>query len=491
MSPFKPKKVDPFYTAEDLQNLAEIDRKISQVQADLDRIKSEISEAQQAGDQGRAAELTRLAINAATAQTELFHANNTVHAEAERRYIEAFNGDSNAILADVTDVINAITKKDYLTHHQRLADGITSTIEKLGADANTKETRQYINSSRKLATRGYSTCLAYLLQTIRVQLNAFEYYNDKDGAAQAVAIAEAKAATFYKRPKGAAGETPHIIAKQATHLDYPLDKPNSYIWNLLAATDPNGQISMMGIDTASQLSKRKGKEALVFFSINFDELENIEISKQLTPFDKRVYMAVAALFSAGNKYISTTQIHKMMGNEGQPTADQVTRINQSLDKMRSARISLNNEEEVKTNKGYVTFNYDGQLLEFRRVRAYINNTLAEAAITVLAYPPLMEFAKTRNQITKVPRQLLESPVSKTDSNLMIDDYLIERISHMKNNPKQSKKMLYSTIFEQCKIDSRMKKSRAPEKIRRYLDHYKACAFIADYAEDKDGITIKL
>ncbi len=288
----------------------------------------------------------------------------------------------------------------------------------------------------------------------------------------------------------AAEELPRIISNPTDLLTYPLDKPNSRIWNLLAAADPNGQLALE-IETTSDTDKKKGKEAIIYYNISFDEPETgIKITKQLTPFDKRVYIAAAALLNAGNSIMTATQIHKMMGNRGQPNEDQTKKINESLDKMRAATVYIDTTKEVTVNKGYPKFIYDGALIEFRRISAYINNTMTDAAIWLLAEPPLITFAKKRRQITNVPRLLLESPVNKTNANLRLEDYLLDRISHMKSpKSKTPRKMLFSTIYERCGITEKKQKQRTPEKIQRYLGHYKKCGWIAGYSTAKDSVTI--
>ena len=291
-----------------------------------------------------------------------------------------------------------------------------------------------------------------------------------------------------------AEDLPRIRSQTPDRVTYPLDKPNSYIWNLLESANNNGQISL-AINTASEADKKQGKAAIVAYSLsfaNFDELDNVRITKQLTPFDKRVYIAVAALYEAGNKIINVQQIYETMGYKGQAAQYQLERINNSLTKMRTALVYIDNADEIEINTKYPRFRYDGQLLEFRRISAYTrNNIRSDEAIFLLAYPPVIDFAKKRGQITSVPRYLLESPISKTDANLMIDDYLLERISHMKNNRNLTRKMLYRTIYEQCQIKTSSQISRAPEKIKRYLDYYKQCGFIIGYTEQKDGILIEL
>ena len=137
-------------------------------------------------------------------------------------------------------------------------------------------------------------------------------------------------------------------------------------------------------------------------------------------------------------------------------------------------------------------NYDASLLPFERISAYINGQLTESAIHLFREPPLVSFARERNQITTISRQLLESPINKTDANLLLEDYLIERIGRMKNTKSNAPlKMLFKTIYEKCAITTAKQKQRAPEKIRRYLDHYKKCGWIKGYKEDTDGIKILL
>ncbi len=288
----------------------------------------------------------------------------------------------------------------------------------------------------------------------------------------------------------AAEELPRIIANPTDKINYPLDKPNSIIWDLIAdaaGTANDGQVKMK-IDTSRSGSKQ---DALIYYSIDFDALGgDVTISRQLTPFDKRCYIAAAALFNADNKIISARQIYFMMGNTTEPNDEDLRKVNDSLTKMGAARVYIDNQEEVNAQKGATHFKYDAALLPFERMSAYINGKLTESAIHLFREPPMISFAKQRNQVTTIPRQLLESPISKTDANLRIDDYLLERISHMQSpKSKAPRKMLYSTIFSNCAIKTAKQKQRAKSKIRRYLDYYKQCKWIKGYIEETDGITI--
>ena len=295
-------------------------------------------------------------------------------------------------------------------------------------------------------------------------------------------------AQLIERTEQAAEQLQHIIAKPVKETDYPLDKPNSVIWQLLAdpKTTTDGQLRLT-IDTSKRGSKQ---QALVLYGIDFEALQDISISKQLTQFDKRVYIAAGALHKAGNEIFTETQIYSAMGNSGMPGKGDLKKIDDSLTKMLKAVILVDNAHEVANTKGkgYTGFRYDGVLLPFERVRAIVNGKVTDGAIRLFREPPLISFARERKQITTIPRMLLQSPVSKTDANLRIEDYLIERIGHMKNGYAHHK-MRYETIFEKCGITTAKQKQRAPGKIKRYLEHYKMCGWIKDYKEEKDGIRI--
>ena len=100
----------------------------------------------------------------------------------------------------------------------------------------------------------------------------------------------------------------------------------------------------------------------------------------------------------------------------------------------------------------------------------------------------MTFAKQRGQITTIPVRLLNSHVSMTDTNLAIEDYLLDRISHAKKGKGQSK-ILYRTICDKAGAVTVKQRQRVPEKVKEYLTHYVKCSYIASFTEAPDGVTV--
>ena len=213
----------------------------------------------------------------------------------------------------------------------------------------------------------------------------------------------------------------------------------------------------------------------VMYSINFDELEGVHITKDLTAFDKRVYVAIGALFNCGNEIMTVQQIGNAMGNAGKVGGTSRKKINASITKM-----ATSNLQEYTVCNNRIKFEYNSSLLPME----FIN-----CAIHAFREPPLISFAKKHKQIITIERRLLESPIRKTDENLKIDDYLINCISRAKSDGKIYSKILFETIYKVCDINTYQQKNRVPDKTKIYMEHYKKCGFIEDFSMEKDGVNI--
>ncbi len=280
-----------------------------------------------------------------------------------------------------------------------------------------------------------------------------------------------------------------IKAATLNKLDWPLDRPNSQVWDDISEIPKNdyGQIMFA--------TEGDGKpEATVLYSIDFKQVEElgVKITKQLTEFDKYVYIAVGSLFHKTAE-MSLGQIFVAMGNKGKPNATQRKKLNDSLTKLRAATIYIDSTPEK--NKA-TRYKYDGDLLPFERITATVNGAPTESAIHLLREPPMLEFARKRRQITTIPRQLLENGLKQTDENLRLQDYLLQLISHMKHpRNKISRTITLATLHERLKINGTSDKhkkarQRLPEKVRGLLEHWKNTGWITSYTEAPDRFTIQ-
>lgn len=297
---------------------------------------------------------------------------------------------------------------------------------------------------------------------------------------------------FMDAPHGSTSRAklPCVTVKESDKFVYPLDKLNSVVWSFTEEI-AEGETLKRNIRTSPKDSE---KQTIVFYSIDFDALEkseDVSITRQLGSYDKRVYTAISNLWMAGNEIISLSQIYHAMGNTSRPPREEIRKINNSITKMRIAHIIVDNTKEHEVNNKYEVFKYDSSLLLFDRITATINGVITDAAIRVRGIPPLMEFALGRKQVSTCDPVMLQSPIKQTDANLRLEDYLLRRIMHMKNNTRTTRKILFSTLFKSCEITTKMQRHRAPDKITTLLDHYKKNGFIVGYIPANDGITIRL
>ena len=307
------------------------------------------------------------------------------------------------------------------------------------------------------------------------------------------------------------GEDNRLIVESVRLEDFifPIDKVNKTIWRLLEKHSAGDQI---GIHMESRASK---DPVLLYYAISFDELENqgITITKRLTAYEKRVYVAAGALYAIkGQMPFTYTELYYAMGYTGKPGGNDLDKLAAAVTKMGGARIFVDNSQEIAAKYDYPRFRYDGYLFPMERVTAIVDGKVTDAAIHLFREPPLITFARQREQITQINIKLLQSPASKTEANIALEDYLIERIAQARNERHKLEKkrcktdeerrkkaealrkdprILFATLYEHAEIKTKMQRQRAPEKVKRILEHYKGCNFIRDYKIDDTGITITL
>lgn len=281
----------------------------------------------------------------------------------------------------------------------------------------------------------------------------------------------------------------NVTANKVTALTYPLDKFNHTLWNSLTPEQTAGWID---IEMAREADRKKGLSLKANVFINFDDLgDDLKITKTLTAYDERVYIAVAALFDAGNNVISLTQIYNAMGNTNAPNKRDREKIFNSLLKMGGTFLRIENAAEAK-KYNYEKIKFSGHLLDFRTKEATINGKTTDQGIYIMSRPVLVEIAEVRGQITTIKPEYLTTSLSQTNENLALEDYLIWRIARAANKKKTNhERILYKKIFERAGIKTRSQKARARDKVKKLLIDYKQSGLIERYTIQPDGVTVFL
>ena len=389
-----------------------------------------------------------------------------------------------AILSDVHEILNAITKEE-------IEEEIRHNDWYFVPDTELKE---------KLKTPCWGTCWGTLQEILKLQMTAYDYYRLDN--LELIELFQKKAAEWYEPPtppdskdskkketdSGELEELPIIQrVKKPESVCYALFKPTYTLFNNF----PIGQTKKL--NAASEADRRKGKTANILLLLNFDELEGVKISRTLTIYDKSVWNACANLARCGYEIVTAQDVYKFMGYNNNLNQRDKKKILESIETIIRARVFINNKEEHALYKKYDEISLNTPLLAAEICKAKIGNTVVEEAIRIIEPPKLFAIAEKRGQITTIPFAVLESPINKNDDIALITDYLLIRISRMKNNKHFQRTILLDTLYDKCNItdsaSDRVKKTRLPEKIDRLLKHYKSVGWIGGYKLTKQEIII--
>lgn len=256
--------------------------------------------------------------------------------------------------------------------------------------------------------------------------------------------------------------------------------------------------------------KKLAKKSPIYTLIYIDiaELEGVKISgrKELTAFDREVHDAIVTLYVEGeNVFITVNMIYQMMTGkkDAHCSPKQAQAISDSITKLMLAHVIIDASEEAKL-RGFKTSHYDSTLINIKRNQIVLMNGKEIEAIKILDTPILFDYAQQKNQIGRFDVKLLDSPVNKTEENIILEGYLRRRILGIKGSSKLSPTIVYETIYKQLEISAssdgalRKKKLKVRETVKRILDFYIQEKFIKGYCENThkaeknkiDSVTIR-
>lgn len=412
-----------------------------------------------------------------------------IHKVVKLRYILSFNGDAAAILSDVQNTLNVIKKEDFTKAIETLQkiipnekvllhsyDRIKDPVKKKEAIENIPAV---IMSRREAATANYSNCYNFLLSNLDDQIAAIRYYNLSLSDLEELVIK--KCSEWYPKPK--TDIFPKISTSKLQDILYPIDKVNSELWNCFSIGENTP------LKAESDKDSRKGKQANIYVMLDFNELDGVKISRPLTSFDQRAFVAISNIRESGQEIATLSQIYEAMGGESRASAQIRSKIIESIETMSRAVVKIDTTEENRIYPRLDKIVWESQLLHIEKIKGYSRGQITDYAIRIIEVPKLFLFAKNRGQITTVPIKLLESDISKTEANLLLENYLLSRIARMRNSTKITRTILIETVHQKCNIKTACQRQRLPEKIEKYLKHYVSVGWIKAYKLTDKSIEI--
>ncbi len=268
-----------------------------------------------------------------------------------------------------------------------------------------------------------------------------------------------------------------------------LDKTSKKFWKASdeawEKAESNGSFNFL-IPTGSKGRKKPYKnnaKPSIMLNIDLSDLSGVVTEKKLSIYDKRVMLAVAELYNAGIKEMTLTSIFTQMGNTSNPRSTELQKVNDSLTKL-SHRIYIDRTEEIKAgfNKSKKILGgavFDEAMINFSRLSVKYADGKMQAGIIVKEEPILVKQARLLDYSRNIPNVIRQSPPSKTEKNLKIEEYLLEEIFYIAERPEVSNRRLLKTLCEACNIGGKDPK-RILSIIDEYLNHYKKHGLINDY-----------
>ena len=185
------------------------------------------------------------------------------------------------------------------------------------------------------------------------------------------------------------------------------------------------------------------------------------------------------------------------GPDAKVTESQRKAVTESIEKCRYCNITVDFSQEstyypeLKNINGdpAATASFSENLLNLRRMTIMVNGKKVEGW-KILSKPMLFAYSLSKKQIMSFSSRLLNSPVSKKEDIIVIQDYLLRRIQQMRRR-KQLKRsdhiILMDTIYKVAEIPKEYslkvrqnKKRRLRDTIAEILKYWTEMEFIGGF-----------
>lgn len=393
-----------------------------------------------------------------------------LYERVKKRYIDHFKGDMDAILSDASAILQVVKKKHFqdeirtikfLTPKEEEVIEFYKDQPEPQRSEKIQRAKDMIKTNNKAAVANYENCYNFLLLYLDVQIEALQYYGlPLSGLEELTA---AKASEWYVRTDF----TPQI----------PHTKQFKKLEKFYFLADP----ITAGIFNGKHVIKTSNFIAI----IDFETLEGVKLSRELSLYEKFVWHAIVNLVIQDHHEILTlNQIYKAMGNNGKPNEKTKKEILDAVENISRVRVSIDIPTDKEIYPGIDKFKGSFQLLATNTKQALSRGQIARDSIQILEEPQLFYFAKALNKVYSLPAIVLEVPISKTKANFTLLNYILQSILKLKK--EEESEILLDALFVKCGIDfnDRTKKSRLLNQnngtLRKILNHFAETKFIKKY-----------
>lgn len=292
------------------------------------------------------------------------------------------------------------------------------------------------------------------------------------------------------------------VVSISSELPAKVYKSNDKISNSLPDLMGQGpqDLRIEGRDSPYEITTRVTLSWESLQSISKD-LQMLTEDQRFSLFDRSVFDAVCSLFYSGTVYFTASTVFKTMtgkGPEAKVTESQKKAVTESIEKCRYCNITVDFSQEstyypeLKNIGGdqAASASFSENLLNLRRMTIVVNGKKVEGW-KILSKPMLFAYSLSKKQIMSFSSHLLNSPVSKKEDIIVIQDYLLRRIQQMRRRKQLTKRsdriILMDTIYKVADIPKEFslkvrqnKKRRLRDTITEILKYWEEMEFISGF-----------
>ena len=442
-------------------------------------------------------------------KNDCFKALDQIHSEAKaineavlNRYKEEKKPEG--ILEDVRRIADSYEKEDFqarIKHVHTLLEAERFHIHIKGE----KEGKPYTAWLAENAEENYRNCFAWLFGDNTV----VEELLDGEGLYTALEIFKARIDTFgYERPtegvlSSREGEKtsepvkptlPKYAFVYPTEFQQNLTKASSTLFSSKNSLEDLRQIA---IDVAPN---KKGLTTT--YSVNLDlTAPELKGTENVTEYDKSVHNMSVSIGRANEhgfftaKQVATALLYGDNPSNSNPSKQQIGAVTKSIEKLALIRLTIDWTEHIRlNNKGDIpegdSFKVTDYMLPVRKYTATIGGQKVEGYqfIDRDNYTPLHQYATSVGQIGQHPVKMLNIPINLDQQKIVIRDFLLEEIAHIKNskivwNNTIGVNRLLEVAEEDSQTITRKKRSILLSSVKHILNFWKKEGYIKGYKEN--------
>lgn len=224
----------------------------------------------------------------------------------------------------------------------------------------------------------------------------------------------------------------------------------------------------------------------ITFDRNFDEV------------DELILNSIYSFYRAGNiLFTSRNVLQHIFGNVSDHFQSEfVEVVEQHLDELKYMRISMDlkdkygNDASIKLHdEKYRPIAFEENLLDVSILSMKsIKNSKIVKVYRINKLSPIFQYSEKLKQVTSWQTALMRVPVRKTLQNALLCNYLLVKISLVKNSGNHYKNngILFQTIFDDLKLDvnTRDKKKNIRDSIKQMFQYWLKVGLIQAYKFEK-------